>query len=289
MNEKPLLSIVIVNYNSSAFLRDCLSSIYSSEIKSAFEIIVYDNGDPEPAFDSIITDFPTVSFIFEKRHVSYAAANNAGARESRGKYILFLNPDTIVKPGSIDGLLEFIQNTPDCGAVGPRLANRDAVIEISRALDPGIFSEAFMKFLKSLPAGLKYRIFGIDKTRKTDVVVGAALMIRREAFTGVEGFDEEYPLYFEESDLCLRIRKAGWKVYYYPKAEILHFPGSAGGVKKHAAREKGLTTSQVKYRIGQLRYYRKHRGLIQNFLLKIYLFIKFGRDKRIFSGGETND
>jgi len=289
MNEKPLLSIVIVNYNSSAFLRDCLSSIYSSELKSAFEIIVYDNGDPDPAFDSIISDFSAVTFIFEKRHVSYAAANNAGERESRGEYILFLNPDTIVKPGSIDGLLEFIQNTPDCGAVGPRLANRDGVIELSRALDPGIFSEAYMKILKSLPDGLKYRIFGIDKTRKTDVVVGAALMIKREAFTGVEGFDEGYPLYFEESDLCLRIRRAGWKVYYFPKVEIQHFPGSAGGVKKQAAREKELNSSQVKYRIGQLRYYRKHRGLIQNLLLKIYLYIKFGRDKRIIGGGETND
>ena len=287
MNEKPILSIVIVNYNSASFLRDCLSSIYSSDIKSSFEVIVYDNGDPEREFDSIITDFPAVTFIFEKRQVSYAAANNAGARGSRGEYILFLNPDTIAKPGSIDGLLEFIQNTPDCGAVGPRLANRDEVIEISRALDPGIFSEAYMKLLKSLPAGLKYRMFGIDKTRKTDVVVGAALMIRREAFTNIEGFDGGYPLYFEESDLCLRIRQAGWKVYYYPKVEILHFLGSAGGVKKQAAREKGLTSSQVKYRIGQLRYYRKHRGPIQNLLLRIYLYIKFGPDKRIFGDGKT--
>lgn len=285
MNEKPLLSIVIVNYNSASFLRDCLLAIYSSEIKSPFEIIVYDNGDPEPAFDSIITDFPAVTFIFERRHVSYAAANNAGARESRGEYILFLNPDTMVKPGSIDGLFEFIQNTTVCGAVGPRLANRDGVIEISRALDPGIISEAYMKILKSLPAGLKYRIFGIDKTRETDVVVGAALMVRREAFTGIGGFDEGYPLYFEESDLCLRIRQAGWKVYYYPEVEILHYLGSAGGVKKQAVRDKGLTSSQIKYRIGQLRYYRKHRGLIQNLLLKVYLYIKFGPDKRIFGDG----
>lgn len=287
MNKKPILSIVIVNYSSASFLRDCLSSIYSSDIKSAFEIIVYDNGDPEPEFDSIINDFPAVTFIFERRHVSYAAANNAGARESRGEYIFFLNPDTMAKPPSIYGLLEFIQNNSDCGAVGPRLANRDGVIEISYALDPGIISEAYMKILKSLPAGLKNRIFGIDKTRKADVVVGAALMVRRDAFTSVEGFDEGYPLYFEESDLCLRIRQAGWKVYYYPKVEILHFLGSAGGVKKETTREKGLTSSQIKYRIGQLRYYRKHRGMIQNLLLKIYLYIKYGNDKRIFDGGNT--
>jgi GT2 family glycosyltransferase len=279
MSSKPELSIVIVNYSSAAFLRDCLSSIYSSDLKAAFEIIVYDNGDPEPEMDSINKDFPAVRFITNARHVSYAAANNVGARESLGAYILFLNPDTIIKPGSIDGLLEFIKSTPDCGAVGPRLVNKDGVIEISYALDPGILSEAYMKFHKSLPIGLKYRIFGVDKTRKTDVVVGAALMIRREAFIGVDGFDEGYPLYFEESDLCLRIRQMGWNVYYYPKVEIMHYLGSAGGVNIKGQPKKELTQSEIKYRNGQLRYYRKHRGLIQNLLLKMYLYIKFGRNK----------
>jgi GT2 family glycosyltransferase len=289
MIEKPILSIVIVNYNSASFLRDCLSSIYSSDIKATFEIIVYDNGDPEPEMDSIEKDFSDVKFITDVRHVSYAAANNAGARESGGDYILFLNPDTIVKPGAIDGLLEFNKNTPDCGAVGPRLVNRDGVIEISWAFDPGILSEAYMKLLKSLPPALKYRIFGIDGTRKTDVVVGAALMLRREAFLRVEGFDEGYPLYFEESDLCLRIRQMGWEVYYYPKVEILHYLGSAGGVNKQSPQKKELTRSRIKYRTGQLRYYKKHRGIIQNLFLKMYLFIKFGRNKIDLITGKQDD
>lgn len=289
MSEKPDVSIIIVNYNSASFLRDCLSSINSSQIEARIEIVVYDNGDPSSEMDSIQTEFTSVKFITDRRHVSYAAANNAGAGESGGEYILFLNPDTIIKPGSIDGLLEFIKVTPDCRVVGPRLVNKDGKVEISCALDPGILSEAYMKLLKSLPAGLKYRIFGVDRIRKSDVVVGAALMIKREAFAKVGGFDEGYPLYFEESDLCLRIRQMGWSVYYYPKVEIVHYLGSAGGINKINPPKKGLSQSEIKYRMGQLRYYRKHRGLIQNSLLKMYLFFKFGRTKSRLITGEKND
>jgi GT2 family glycosyltransferase len=276
MNDAPILSIVIVNYNSASFLRGCLSSIYSSDIKTAFEIIVYDNGDPEPEMGSVMADFPVVRFITDRRHVPYAAANNAGTALSDSEYILFLNPDTVVKPGSIDGLLGFIKNRSDSGAVGPRLVNGDNVVEFSYAKDPSILSEFYLKYVRRLPSPLKYRIFKTDRTREVDAITGAALMIRRKAFDEAGGFDEEYPLYLEDFDLCRRIREKGWKVFFFHGAEIVHFLGAAGEIGGPGKRS--ITEREIKYRIGQLRYYKKHTGKIQNLLLKLYLYFKFGKD-----------
>lgn len=272
------LSIIIVNYNSADLLEDCLNSLrYLSETES-FEIIVYDNGDFEPQFENIKGLFPKAVYLEENNKISYAAANNKAAQKATGETLLFLNPDTIVKGKAVESLLNFLESKPECGAVGPRLINGNNVVEFSYAKDPSILSEFLLKYLRRLPSPLRHKIFRTDKTKEVDAITGAALMIRRKAFDEAGGFDEEYPLYLEDFDLCLKIRRKGWKIYFFHEAEIVHFLGATGEIGRTGRRKNGITEREVKYRIGQLRYYKKHRGKIHNLLLKLYLYFKFGRE-----------
>lgn len=272
------LSIIIVNFNSTDLLRNCLESLTDVSIDGGCEIIVYDNGDADPKFGALKNDFPSVKFIIEKRNISYAAANNSGEKHASGENLLFLNPDTIVGKNALKNMITFLESKEECAIVGPRLVNADGIVELSYAYDSNILSELYMRSVKKMPTPIKYRLYNMNKIKKVDVVVGAALLIRKDVFEQVGGFDEIFPLYLEESDLCKRVRMLGWKIYYYPKAEITHCIGGAGGIKKKKNVDRSLTSSETKYRFGQLRYYRKHNSKLQNILLRLYLRMKYGSE-----------
>lgn len=278
----PELSVITVNFNSSSFLRGYLTSLRNVVIDGGLEIIIYDNGPDDKELSSIIQQFPTAKLILSERFIPYSAANNRAVDISSGEFLFFLNPDTVVHPGTVEALVQFIKNNPDCGSVGPKLVDARGQLELSHALDPGIFSEAYMRALRRLPLGIQTALFSANKTKKVNVIVGAAIMVRASAFKAVGGFDEIFPLYLEDSDLCLRLRQAGWNIYYLPEIEITHYRGYSGGIRSHEKSSKVLTSNTFKYRQGQLRYYTKHRGKLQNMLLKMYLKLKYRKDKERF-------
>lgn len=270
------LSIIIVNFSSSDYIIQCLRSLGGRG--DDIDIIVYDNGPTDDGLVEIHKEYPKVKIISPERDVSFAAANNAGAKQAAGDILLFLNPDTKPSRVDIEKLVSFINSRERCGVVGPKLVDGDGMLELSHGADPGILSEARTRLFHKLPGKLVSILFRSDKTQNVDWVSGAAMMIRRDVFESVGGFDESYPLYFEDADLCRRIRNAGRDIYYYPDSEIIHYRGRAGGVREAKKQNRGLSPSEKKYRVGQLRYYSRHRGKLQNSLLKFYLRNKLGTE-----------
>ena len=264
------LSIIIVNFKSSAVLRNCLSSLLKTDIAGGFDIIVYDNGPEDARLNRLTEEFPRTVFITKERFLSFGGANNRAAEHATGKYLMFLNPDTYVKPDSLERLLSFIEKSDETGVAGPKLLDKYGNIERSFGRDPGIFSEACEKIIGLLPKPLQNYMLISGGARIVDWISAAAMIVNREVFESVGGFDEHYPLYFEDADLCRRIRKSGWHISYYPEPEIIHFRGECGGMNPDQDRNKSSDV-YLKYRQSQLRYYSKYRGRVQNKLLKIYL------------------
>jgi len=273
------LSIIIVNFKSSRVLRECLLSLRETNINGGFEIIVYDNGPEDTQLNCLVKEFTRIKFISKDRFLSFGAANNRAAEHATGRYLMFLNPDTYVEPGSINNLLRFIEGEYRTGAAGPRLLDKNGNVERSFGRDPGIFSEAREKIIRSLPKSMQNYLLTPGNPRIVDWISGAAMIVKREVFESIGGFDEHYPLYFEDADLCRRIRISGWRICYYPVPEIIHFRGAAGGVNTDQDKTK-LSDSYLKYRQSQLRYYSKYRGKIQNMLLRIYLGFRLRKSQK---------
>lgn len=228
MTSAPLLSILIVNWNSGSLLRACLDSIPRAEIP--LEIIVLDNGSTDDSAAMVRSQFPEVELIASPSNVGFAAANNRAAQRARGEYFLLLNPDTVIPSGTLGALVDFGVQRPTVGAVGPKLLNADGTHQRScwRGY-PGLgmaLSDAL--FLWKIP-GLawiqpsEYRPAELRTARPVDHLLGACLLIRRAAWEQVGPLDERYFLFLEETDWCWRARRAGWLIYYLPDVSITHY------------------------------------------------------------------
>ena len=262
------LSIIIVNWNAKDLLLTCLDSIHQTCNEVAMEIFVIDNGSVDGSGEAVKERFPKVTFIQNQQNVGFAAANNQALRLSKGKYLLLLNPDTKVKEGSIEGLVSFMESSPEAGVVGAQLLNDDGSKQNSIANFPSLATELFNKsllrwlFPKKFPGKEK----DYPKPIEVDSVIGACMMVRREAMDEVGLLDETYFLFLEETDWCYRIKKAGWKVYHLPQAEIYHYQG------KSAEREKDK--AKIEYYRSRYHYFKKNRGGLQEFILLMGLMIR---------------
>ncbi len=245
---KPKLSIIIVKYKSGKYLPDCLKSIGKNP---PWEVIVADN---------------------DKENIGFGAGCNKGAKKAKGEFLFFLNPDTIVQPGAIDHLAGFLKKHPDAGIAAPLLLDENKnpyPLQGSGKLTPltAIFALSFLnKYFPNNPISYRYFLKNRDKTTVCEVetVPGAAFMIRREVFEKIGGFDENFFLYFEETDLCKRVREAGWKIFFEPKAKIIHFWGKSTP-----------KSGKIKKIFGQSRFYyfKKHYGIFSALFLEIFLRI----------------
>jgi GT2 family glycosyltransferase len=261
------LSIIIVTWNSQEFIRNCLDSIFLSQRNFESEVIVVDNDSSDQTATIIETLYTQVNLIQNKKNLGYAKANNQGIEESQGKYILLLNPDTQILEDSLALMYEFMEENPQVGALGPKLLNPDKTIQPSAREFPTFstliweFSGLSRLFPKSGIFG-RWRMgyFAFDQTSEVDQPMGSCLMLRRETLEEVGIFDESFPMFFNDVDLCYRIKNAEWKIYFYPRAEVIH--------------QKGASTGQVKRRMIWLshlaffRFFRKHKtGLLNRLLL----------------------
>jgi len=200
------LSIIIVNFNGAGLLENCLSSIYKNTRKISFEIIFIDNNSSDHSVEIAEKRFSGIKIIRNKENRGFSRANNQGLEICQGRYALLLNTDTVVKEGAFDLMVEFMDANPKVGACGPRVLNADGTPQ----RQGGFFSRKF--WLSKIPV-------------RVDFVIGACLMVRREAIEKVGNLDEN--LFFSNDDLdwCLRIRKAGWQLYFLPQAEVIHHGG----------------------------------------------------------------
>jgi GT2 family glycosyltransferase len=224
------LSIIIINWNTADLLKQCLQSVVNNLNNFEAEIWVIDNASSDHSVAMVKSTFPGVNLIENKENFGFAKANNLGSEHVRGRYILFLNPDTIIPAGTLSNLLSFAEAHPDYGLIGPKILNPDGSLQ--RSCWPGFpgigmaISDAFFLWkIKIFPKFLSYEysIKDLGSTRRVAHLLGACILIRRTAWEKVGTFDEMYYMYYEETDLCFRLSKHGWKVVYYPETEIIHY------------------------------------------------------------------
>jgi N-acetylglucosaminyl-diphospho-decaprenol L-rhamnosyltransferase len=255
------LGIVILNYNTREVLRDCLLSL-SCARDVEFETTVVDNCSADGSADMVRSEFPRVRLVASPRNGGYAYGNNLGLREFLAhpdppRALLLLNADTIVPPGALRGLMDFMEAHPKAGAVGPKLVLRDGSLDLAcrRSFPTPQVSFYRMVGLSKLfprsPRFGRYNLTYLDEnqTAEVDSVVGACMLMRTEALQSAGLLDESFFMYGEDLDLSLRIKAQGWRVYYYPGVEILHYKRVSSKQSRRA---------QVEFYRAMYIFYRKH-------------------------------
>jgi GT2 family glycosyltransferase len=265
------LSIIIVTWNSQEFIRNCLDSIFLSQGNFNIEVILVDNNSSDETVKIVEQLYPQVNLIQNKKNLGYAKANNQGIEEAKGKYILLLNPDTQVLEDALSLMYEFMEENPDVGALGPKLLNPDKSVQASCRQFPTFstliweFSGLNRLFPRSRVFG-RWRMgyFGCDKQREVDQPMGSCLMLRRATLEDVGIFDENFVMFFNDVDLCYRIKKRDWKIYFYPEAKVIHYKGAS--TKKAKARMIWLS------HLAFYKFFQKHKtGLVNRLLLFLLL------------------
>ena len=262
------LSIVIVNWNTREDLLHCLESLVQKGESIFREILVIDNGSQDGSGNEVKKSFPFVHLIENRKNPGFAKAANQGLQKASGRYVLLLNPDTQVKNGAIERLVSFMDGCSDAGVAGAQLLNADGSKQNSIANFPSLATELLNKSLLRWLCPKKFLGKERDYSEPVDVdsVIGACMMVRQEAIEQVGLLDEDYFLFLEETDWCYRMKKAGWKIYHVPQAEVYHFQGkSAEAVKKRA---------RVEFYRSRYHFFKKNRGTWQWFILLIGLTIK---------------
>jgi GT2 family glycosyltransferase len=230
------LSICIVTYKARDLLRDCLSSVASSTSSANYEIIVLDNGSYDGVAEMLQQEFPSVYFIQNNTNDGYTKPMNQALQAGRGRYLVQLNPDTVILPSAFERLLEFMDSHPEVGICGPKVLNADGTLQ-----KPCRRGEsrpwAVISYFSGLSAMFpKSRLFGgyllnymdEDETHEVAGVSGSCMLIRREVVDQIGYLDERFYAYQEDADYCFQAIKAGWKVYYVPAAQIIHYGGQGG-------------------------------------------------------------
>lgn len=255
------LSIIIVNWMSVAFTRRCLASVCATTSDLRYEIIVVDNASYDGCAQMIQVEFPHVQFIQSHQNLGFAQANNLAFETSHGRHVLFLNPDTEVLPGAIQRLLLALNAIPDAGMVGAQLLNSDYSLQTTcvTAL-PSIINQCVSSdyLRRRFP---KWRIWGMRPLFSetltpvpVDAISGACMLARRKVIQNVRGFTSQFFMYSEDMDLCVKLKRDGWKIYYVPSAQVIHHAAGSSSLREEAH----FASMMVRQSVAE--YMRMHRG-----------------------------
>jgi len=263
-----ILSIVIVNWNTGKLLADCVESVYADLPARAdqIETLIVDNASSDGSAQAVEARFPQVRVIYNRANPGFAAGNNQAIRLAQGQVILLLNPDTLIRPGAIACLMNYMDAHPQVGAVGPRLLNPDGSLQYSCSPEPSLKREFLRLFHLGgvRPDGYEpMETWNIQAPHRTDVLLGACILARRSALGAVGGFDEAYFMYSEEVDLCHKLRSEGWELYWVPQAQVVHYGGQS---TRLAATEMFLQLYRAK-----VVYFRRHSGRFSAQIYKLIL------------------
>ncbi|HEY3396923.1 MAG TPA: glycosyltransferase family 2 protein [Armatimonadota bacterium] len=258
----PRLSVCLVNWNTRDHLQRCLESLREHTSDLAPVIVVVDNGSEDGSAALVAEQFPEVRLLANPDNRGYAAGTNQALAAVAAEHYLLLNPDVVVSPGSVQYLLDFLDRHPAAGAVAPRLRYPDGRVQLTCRSFPTpdtLWYDALglsRLFPHSRRFG-KYRMswWAHDDEREVDQPMASALLLRGAALAAVGGLDEDFPLFFNDVDLCYRLRQAGWAVWFTPQAEMTHFHGaSTSQVWSQAlnASERGFVCFYQKHYRGRL-------------------------------------
>ena len=270
MNNKTDISLIIVNHNVGELLSRCLDSIEAaSEITC--ELIVVDNASSDGSVAMLAQKHPRAKLIANSNNLGFAAACNIGIKAAKGKYPVLLNPDTLVEPGCLKSLFDFMESNPKAGLAGPKVLNQDGSIQPTIRAIPGYLNILFSRkspitaIWPGNPGASRYMLRGFpdDKPSQVPALGGVCLILRREMLEQTGLLDEKYFMYLEDIDLCLTASQKGWQVFYVPQARIIHHWGKSS--------EQEKTRMDEEHRRSMYLFFEKNRR--PNFLQKLYLKI----------------
>ena len=272
------LSIVIVNYNVKYFLEQALHSVRKALNGIEAEIFVVDNHSVDGSCEMVKRKFPEVILIENKINTGFSKANNQAIHLSKGEYVLLLNPDTVVEEDCFSKTIEFMDKTPDAGALGVKMIDGKGhfLPESKRGLPtPKVAFYKMFGFASLFPKSKKfgqYHLGFLDKNKihSVEVLAGAFMLLRKSVLEKVGLLDEDYFMYGEDIDLCYRISKSGYKNYYFPNTTIIHYKGES-------TKKTSINYVFIFYRamitFAQKHYTQKHAQLF-SFLINIAIYIR---------------
>jgi hypothetical protein len=262
------LSIVIVNWNTGDLIRRCVESVYANLPAGETEVLIVDSASTDGSTQAVQAQFPQAIYIYSSQNIGFGPANNLALRQAAGDFILLLNPDTLVHPGAIESLLRFLEQNPGVGAAASKLLNPDGSLQYSCSPEPSLRGEFLRLFhLGGVRPDGYYPMETWDEKapRAVDVILGACMFLRKPVLDQVGLFDEQFFMYNEETDLCRRIRQAGWKIYWAPQAQVTHYGGQS---TRQMAAEMFVQLYRAK-----ITYFRKYHGPLTVGLYKLILFL----------------
>lgn len=272
------LSVIIVSWNVRQHLLRCLASLERElgQLEAEPEVLVIDNASSDGSAEAVEDAFPWVRLVRSPHNRGYPAANNLGLSQAGGEFLLFLNPDTEVQPGSLEALLDFARRHPQGGVVGPQLLNPDGSVQSSRRRFPTLWTALLesttLEYRWPRNPGVRH-LRMLDRPNgeamRVDWVYGAAFLVRRSAAEAVGPLDEGYFIYSEELDWCRRMVDAGWEVWYCPAARVIHHEGQSSG--------QAVARRDILFHSAKVRYFEKFHGrwaarLLRAFLLADYAY-----------------
>lgn len=258
------LSIIIVSWNTREILEATLSRLPAATEGLDWEVLVVDNASSDGSAEMVAKDFPNIELIRNTTNEGFGRACNRGLEASSGRWLLMLNADTALTKSTLDSMIEFMQQHPDAGVCGPRLNRADGQPQaFAFGGDPTLWyllKRNWNRVLFRRPL----HDWAEPETRCVDWVTGACMLVRKEAAEKVGGFDPKIFLYFEDNDWCLRMRKAGWHVYHFPRVSITHGGGRSASQNPDGPRH---------YRKSLAYFHAKHYGVLSCLILTGCLFV----------------
>lgn len=256
-----MVSLVILSYNKRDLTAECLTTIFKNIPAREFEVIVVDNASTDDSVEYIKKHFPKVKLIENNRNAGFAGGCNLGAKQAKGEYILFLNNDAKLSSNPLPPMIEAFTTHTDAGIVGGLLLNHNGSLQRSFGAFYTVINVAYLLFAGE--SG-ELKRFKSNDVSATDWVSGGFMLIRRDVFEKVKGFNESYFMYIEDMDLCYRVKKAGFGVYNTPHAKVEHL--GQGSTNK--------TFAVVHIFEGLQIFYKQQRSGVEYIIVKLLLFIK---------------
>ncbi|MFQ5559377.1 MAG: glycosyltransferase family 2 protein [Nitrospinota bacterium] len=289
------LSIIIVTYNTRSVTVACIDSVlkYSRGLDGSLQIVVIDNGSSDGTRDAVLKKNPKIDYIYNTENSGFSKAVNQGINASRGEILAFLNSDTLLQSGIFPDIIRFFRNNPATGIMGGKIVFPDGSIQLSAWKFPNLSRELVQRvFIYRVAYRVqrfrKYKS-GFQNPVATDWVTGAFFVCRKKVFDDIGLFDENFFMYYEDTDLCKRAKNKGWEIVFNPNISLVHYDA--------LSRKKEPGRIYLEARKSQIYYYEKHLGAFQANVLKkvVWLFMKinilkclglqlFKDEKEMFAG-----
>ncbi len=251
---QPELSVLIVNRNTADLLLTCLKHVLRSNLDEEPEVLVVDNGSSDDSVARVKTEYPNVTVLEAGKNLGFAAANNLAAKRAQGRFLLLVNTDALLDRNCARTLLDLMKSDPLIGMVGPQLLNVDRSLQSSFEAAPTLVTETLNRSLlkRLFPNRFPGKATSAQETFSAEALIGAVMMLRREPFEALDGFDEDYFFFLEETDLAVRMKRSGWQILHEPRAKAVHLQGATADAHPASAR--------IEFYRSRYLFFRKHHG-----------------------------